>query len=127
MPDPIVPQKDVVDELNDEILEDQEANIQGQEEKEEDERDDIAGAEVRSGGFAEENVTPQVIDDMWATDQDKAKNSNLITGETFLKDARQIDQSIEDMRVVSDTVAGLTKPYNDDEMAIQPENVGVFA
>ena len=127
MPDPIVPQKDVVDELNDEILEDQEANIQGQEEKEEDEKDDIAGAEVRSGGFAEENVTPQVIDDMWATDQDKAKNSNLITGETFLKDARQIDQSIEDMRVVSDTVAGLTKPYNDDEMAIQPENVGVFA
>lgn len=48
--------------------------------------------------------------------------SNLITGETFLKDARQIDQSIEEMNNVEKTVGQLKQPYNDNEMASKPEN-----
>ena len=78
---------------------------------------------MAKGGFAEENVTPHVVDSMWDTTDDRirkeqAKDSNMITGETFLKDARQIDQSIEEMNMVSQTVSGLQKPFNDDEMAI---------
>ena len=41
----------------------------------------------------------------------------MITGETFLKDARQIDQSIQDMNEMTKTVTGLEKAYNDDEVA----------
>ena len=88
-----------------------------------------------AGGFTEQNVTP----DLWADFSSnqpresvpepaaRGTNNNLITGETFLKDARVMDSSINQMHAMKDTVKQLGRPYNDDEMGQQPENTNVFS
>lgn len=85
--------------------------------------------------MAEKNVTPAVAD-LWADDNDEPSHSqkpetdihttqnreNCITGETFLKDARQVDQSIENMQAIANSVNLLEKPYNDNEESLKPAN-----
>lgn len=44
----------------------------------------------------------------------------IITGETFLKDARQIDSTIEEMQKIGNMVTGLYKPYNDFQNKHEP-------
>ena len=99
MPDP--PENVPVDELA-QVQDDDDNNLFNGE-------DNTMKDQSAQGGFTEQNVTP----DLWADFSSnapklaagtKGANNNLITGETFLKDARIMDSSINQMNAMKQTV-----------------------
>lgn len=122
------------------VIEKEESPIEADFPEEPANKDEVRG-ESRVGGFSEQNVTP-AMSDLWADDTHSAtsktkpvvspkpfvknKSSNMVTGETFLKDARLIDSSIDKTSAVARHVKSLKKPYNDNEVARLPENANTF-